>query len=157
MMAIKTALLAFLLIAGAETSGDSPDGNDQLVAVNLPDSAESNRYSGVVRMRTTEAGSLLFEYVEGVAGPRDYNLVGETDNGTYVLYRVDRSDSFVAVHELRLLKPMSEAGAIYDKKHHTLADRRYAIEKLETIPVDVLSDAIIEIKNNAIVMTIVSP
>ena len=106
-------------------------------------------------MRTTEAGMLLFEYIEGVAGPRDYNLVGETDKGTYVFHRVDRSDSFVTLHELLLLKPMSEAGAIYDKKHHTLADRRYVIEKLETIPVNVLNDAIIEIENNAIVVTIV--
>ena len=156
-MSMRIFLIACLLAVSVEASADRPDSDGQVTAINFPDSAESRRHSGVVRMCTTEAGMLLFEYFEEVGGPRDYNLVGATDDGTYVLHRVDVSDSFVSLHELLLLKPMPEAGALYHEKHHTLADRRYMIEKLKTIPVDFLDDAIIEIENNAIVVTIASP
>ena len=157
-MSLKIFLVVTcLLAASVDASADRPEGDLQVTAVNLPDSQESNRHSGVVRMRTTETGSLLFEYVEDAAGSDDYSLVGETDNGTYVLHRVDRSDSVVALHELLLLKPASEIGALYKEGHHARADRRYVMEKLETISVDVVSDAIIEIEDNAIVVTIASP
>ena len=157
-MSLRIFLVAAcLLAASVDASADRPEGDLQMIAVNLPDSQESNRHSGVVKMRTTGTGSLLFEYVEEATGSGDYSLVRETDNGTYVLHRVDRSDSFVTLHELLLLKPVSEDGALYKEGHHARGDRRYVMEKLKTIPVDVVSDAIIEIKDNAIVVTIASP
>jgi len=138
----KFLVVACLLAASVEASADRPDS-----------------YSGVIRTRISEIGALLLEYVEGVGRSRNYSLVGETDNGTYVFHSVDGSDGFVALHELLLLKPVSEAGALYDEKNHTvtLGDRRYVIEKLETIPVDVLNDTIIDVEGNAIVVTIASP
>ena len=158
-MSMRIFFFACLLAAPVDASADRPDGDDPVITINLPDSPGSNRYSGVVRTCTTEAGTLPFGRVESVGGSVRYSLVGETDRGTYVLHTVDRSDGFVDLHELLLIRPVSEAGALHEEEHRavTLGDGRYVIEKLETIPVDDPYDASVKVEGNAIVVTISSP
>ena len=158
MMSIKIALLALLLTAAAEASAGSPDC-DEVVADNHSDLPGSNRYSGVIATSTTEIGSLLAEYFESDCRSGGYSLVGQADDGSYVLHTVDRGGRFVALHELLLLRPVSEASALHEDKHHAgiLRNGRYVIEKLETIRIDDPYDASVKVEGNEIVVTITSP
>lgn len=153
MMSIKMALLALLLTAAAEASAGSPVCDDQVVAVNHSGLPKSNRNAGILAARTTETGALLVEY-ESDCRSSGYRLVGQADDGSYVLHTVDHGGGSVASHELLLIRPVSEAS-----EHHavSLPKGTYVIERLETIHVDDPYDASVAIEGNAIVVTIVSP
>ena len=156
MMLIKIVLLALLLTAAAEASAGNPGCDDQVVADNHSDLPGSNRYSGVIAASTAEIGPLIVEYFESDCRFGGYSLVGQADNGSYVLHTVDRGGRFVALHELLLLRPVSEASALHEDEHHagTLRNGRYVIEKLETIRIDDPYDASVKVEGNEIVVTI---
>jgi hypothetical protein len=64
------------------------DGGDQVVAINLPDAQNSNRYFGEVRVREIP-GKHPFVYVEGDKKEFGYQYVGRSDGGVHVLFTSD--------------------------------------------------------------------
>jgi hypothetical protein len=69
------------------TSWMSDDG-DQVVAINLPDAQDSNRYFGEVHVEKTN-GEHPFVYVEGDKEQFGYQYVGRTEAGVHVLCTSD--------------------------------------------------------------------
>ena len=64
------------------------DGGDQVVAINLLEAQNSNRYFGEVHVRKM-AGEHPFVYVKGDKEQFGYQYVGKTESGVHVLYTSD--------------------------------------------------------------------
>lgn len=67
------------------------DRGDQIIAINLSDSQDSNRYFGEIRVRETE-GQSPFVSVQGDNEEFGYRYVGITESGLHILYASDWTD-----------------------------------------------------------------
>lgn len=133
---IKTVLFTILYFVSIHASADKRD--DQVVSASVSDSPGSSRCSGIVDTCAIDVGAMISEYESN-----GYSLVGQADDGSYVLHTIGHSDGFVASHELLSIKPLPKAG--------------YVVEKFETIYVDDLHDASVKLDGNAIVVTLFAP
>jgi hypothetical protein len=85
------------------------DTGDQVVAINLLDAQESNRYSGDVHVRAT-GGSFPYVYVKKEDGEFAYRYVGTTESGIHVVETSDRGSGSGMFNSLLLLTIELDSG-----------------------------------------------
>lgn len=111
------------------------DGGDQVVAIDLPDSQDSNRYYGAVRERKT-AGGPPFVYVEGDNEEFGYQYVGRSDHGVDILFTSDWEGGSGIFRNLLLVTFERDRGAILlpGSARIDAGRERLLIKKLGEIP-----------------------
>lgn len=138
------------------------DSGDQVVAINLDDSHDSNRYFGEIVADPIPNGNSKtsppypFVHVnetcdeQGGTGVFGYRLVGEI-NGVFVLHTTDGGCGSGVFHNLLLVKLEQDIGFGYSKGvlHPKV---RHVVRKLIEIPIGDRYHGSIGIENNAIVI-----
>ena len=135
------------------------DKGDQVVAINVLESQDSNRYFGDVQVRKTD-GQNPFVYLEtttvenGETNRQEfgYNYVGMTKSGVHVLYTSDWGGGSGVFKNLLLLAFEYDNGIGYDwdKREIRSDGKRLLLKKLGEIPLGDRWDGELKVEGNSI-------
>ena len=142
------------------------DGGDQVVAVNLTDSVDSNRYSGAIKTSGNAQGNpFVFSEseCEEVAkescanlGPPSfgYRLVGRADNGVYVLFTEESGGGTGRFRNLMFVVLEKDKALDYDEKNGVLrlSRERWLIRKLGEVALGDRYDGKVAVSGNRVLI-----
>jgi len=135
------------------------DTGDQVVAINVLESQDSNRYFGNVQVRKTD-GQNPFVFLETTAVENGetnrqefgYEYVGMTKSGIHVLYTSDSDGGSGVFKNLLLLAFEYDKGISCDLDKKTIqpARKRLLLKKLVEIPIGDRWDGKLKVEGNSI-------
>lgn len=107
------------------------DTGDQVVAINLTDSQDSNRYFGDIQLREI-AGKNPYVYFTKDRESFGYQYVGRTKDGVDVLYTSDSGGGSGVFKNLMLVMIESDKGVVFNEEESliTSTKERVVIRKL---------------------------
>ena len=111
------------------------DTGDQVVAINLIDSQDSNRYSEEIKIRKIPGG-YPFVYTEDEEnGMFGYQYIGKTSSEIYILYISENGDGSGVFKNLMLVTIEKDKGAYFDENSLKITNlrERLIIKKLGEI------------------------
>ena len=132
------------------------DGGDQVVAINLTDSVDSNRYASDVKTLDGEKGNPYVYTREVCKEPPchefGYRLIGRTDNGLFVLFTEENGGGTGRFRNLMLVSLEADRGLNYVESSSVLrADRpRWLIKKWGEVPLGDRYDGNVTVDGNTI-------
>jgi hypothetical protein len=132
------------------------DGGDQVVAINLSDSVDSNRYASDIKTDDSGKGNPYVFTREKCADARcnefGYRLIGKTTNGLFVLFTEESGGGTGVFRNLMLVSLERDHGLDYDEAKGTLrASRsRWLIKKWGGAPLGDRYDGNVTVSGNTI-------
>jgi hypothetical protein len=125
------------------------DGGDQVVAINLTDSQDSNRYFGDVTLVETEGEKplVMFKKSEGYFG---YRYIGSTHSGVHILQTTESGGGTGIFENLMLVVLQNGKGLFVHEDTHVidLGTPRVLIRKLGEIPLGDRYEGTVELKGS---------
>ena len=111
------------------------DGGDQVVAINLIDSQDSNRYSEEIKIRKIPGGHPFIYTEDEENGMFGYQYIGKTSSGIYILYISENGGGSGVFKNLMLVTIEKDKGAYFDESSLKITNsrERLIIKKLGEI------------------------
>ena len=134
------------------------DDGEQVVAINLLESMDTNRYFGDIKINGGNAPFVFYENTDQCeetncpmgAPSFGYRLIGITSSDAYILFTESRGGGSGHFRNLLLVSLEKDKGLSYDKKNNVLRldRRRLIIKKLAEIPLGDRYEGSITVKGN---------
>lgn len=129
------------------------DGGDQVVAINLSDSQNSNRYFGEIKVQNI-AGEMPYIFVEGKKESFGYQYIGKTNSGIYILYTSDWGGGSGIFKSLMLVTIEKDLGISFDENKNSIQmnRQRIVIKKLGEIVLGDRYKGKLKVKGNTLLI-----
>lgn len=111
------------------------DTGDQVVAINLTDSQDSNRYSESIQVRPITGENPYIYFIEGRGESFGYQYVGQTKDGAHILYISDSGGGSGVFKNLMFVMIEPDKGIVFNEEEQTITStkERLIIKKLGAV------------------------